>query len=64
MVDLFTRHVELAAMRDQTAATVIRACEESWIFRRHGVPDVVLSDQGPSVDGLEFRKFCKSLGID
>ena len=44
--------------------TVIGAFEESWIFRGHEVPDVVFSDQGPSVDGLEFRKFCKSLGIE
>ena len=29
MVDLFTRHVELAPMRDQTAATVMGAFEES-----------------------------------
>ena len=64
MVDLFTRHVELAPMKDQTAATVIAAFEENWIFRGHGVPGVILSDQGPNLDGQEFRRFCKTLGID
>ena len=51
-------------MRYQTANTIIGAFEENWIFRGHGVPDIVLSDQGPSVDGQEFRKFCKLLGIE
>ena len=54
MVDLFTRHVELAPMRDQTANTILGTIDD-WIFRGHYVPDIVLSDQGPSVDEQEFR---------
>ena len=64
MVDLFSRHIEIEPLKDQRAATLIRAFEHGWIYRGHGVPSVILSDQGSNVDGETFREFCLSLGVN
>ena len=51
-------------MKDQRAATIVKAFEEAWVYKGHGVPKVVLSDQGPNVDGETFRRFCHALGVN
>ena len=37
MVDLFSRHIEIEPLKDQRAATLIRAFEHGWIYRGHGI---------------------------
>ena len=64
IVDLFSRHIEIAPLRDQRATTLVEAFEHSWIYRGHGVPKVILSDQGSNVDGETFRSFCRALGVN
>ena len=63
IVDLFSKFVELAAMRDQTAESVRRAIETGWLYR-YGVPDVLLTDQGRNVDGEEVKSMCAKFGIE
>ena len=63
IVDLFSRYVELIPLRDQTAESIAEAFLVGWIFRGHGIPDVLLTDQGKNVDGHEIRDLCKKLGI-
>ena len=64
IVDVFTRYIELAPLQDQTAASLIREFERGWIFRGHGVPRGLLSDQAHNIDGVEVRKMCDRLGIE
>ena len=64
MVDLFTRLIEIMPLHDQTCESVIRAFEQGWIYRGHGVPQMILTDQGSQLDGTEFRTFCKTLDVD
>ena len=64
MVDLFTRYIEIQPMKDQCARTLVEAFERGWIYRGHGVPQTILSDQGRNVDGETFREFCKILGVE
>ena len=64
IVDAFTRYVELIPMHDQSAATLVREFQRGWIFRGHGVPKGLLTDQAHNIDGVEIRAFCKKLGIE
>ena len=64
MVDLFSQYVELAPLEDQTAESVVREFKRSWIYRGHGVPEVLLTDQGPNVDGQKVREICGQLAIE
>ena len=63
IVDLFSKFVELTAMREQTAESVRRAIETGWLYR-YGVPDVLLTDQGRNVDWEEVRSMCAKFGIE
>ena len=64
MVDLFTRQIELMPLHDQTYQSVVKAFEHGWVYRGHGIPDIILTDQGSQLDGEDFRGFCKPLGIE
>ena len=55
MVDLFTRYIELYPLADREAGSLVKAFEQGWIYRGHGVPVKSLSDQGSSIDGDKFR---------
>ena len=55
MTDLFSKWVEIAPMPDQTSSTILVALNMFW-FHLHGLPEAVLSDQGPNVDGAEIRQ--------
>ena len=63
MVDLFTRHIEVMPLRNQHAKTLVEAFEQGWVYRGHGVPRHILSDQGHNIDGETFREFCRKLGV-
>ena len=49
-------------MMDQTAESVCKGLLQGWIYR-HGPPRIILSDQGPNVDGL-VREMLKRFGIE
>ena len=63
IIDLFSKFVEIVAMRDQTAESVCSALLNGWIYR-YGVPDMLLTDQGRNVDGEAVRKMCAGFGIN
>ena len=63
VIDLFSKFVEIVAMRDQTAESVCSALLNGWIYR-YGVPDMLLTDQGRNVDGEAVRKMCARFGIN
>ena len=49
-------------MHDQTAESVEEALMIGWIHR-HGIPKVLLTDQGRNVDGKAIRELCSKFGI-
>ena len=58
IVDLFSKFVEIVAMRDQTAESVRSGLENWWLYR-YGMPDSLLTDQGRNVDGECIREMCE-----
>ena len=44
VIDYYTKYAEAEALPNQEAETIVRALEE--IFARHGMPSVLLTDQG------------------
>ena len=58
VIDYRSRYVEVSALlSSQTSREIIRGLKS--IFARHGVPEVVRSDNGPQFDSAEFAKFAK-----
>ena len=49
-------------MVDQESRTIIDAIGDGWIHR-HGPPVIMLSDQGPNVDGSEIREYLAKFGF-
>ena len=61
VVDYTSRWFEIRELKTTTAAAVIRhMCE---IFAVHGIPDMVVSDNGPQYAREEFREFAKDWGF-
>ncbi|UYV61221.1 K02A2.6-like, partial [Cordylochernes scorpioides] len=60
IADYYSRFPELALLEDQTTHSTILHCKS--IFARHGIPEEVISDNGPQF-GLEFKKFAKEYGF-
>ena len=63
MVDLFSHYIELPPLHNQTADTIVEEFKRSWIYRGHGIPKILLTDQGHNVDGREGRNMCETLGV-
>jgi len=57
-VDYFSRYPEVNKLTSTTSATVIAALKS--IFSRHGIPEIVRSDNGPQYSSREFAKFASS----
>eukprot|EP00118_Oscarella_pearsei_P022444 m.259637 g.259637 ORF g.259637 m.259637 type:complete len:258 (+) comp40426_c1_seq4:667-1440(+) len=55
IVDYYSRYPEVKELSNQRAGTVITALQE--IFGRNGIPQTVISDNGPQFAGEEFAKF-------
>ena len=57
VVDYFSKYLEASPLSSLSSAETIRALKS--IFARHGIPDVLRSDNGPQYDSAEFAKFAK-----
>ena len=57
VVDYFSRFPEVITLSSTTSKSVIVALKT--IFARHGIPQVVVSDNGPQYSSEEFRQFAK-----
>lgn len=62
LIDLFTKWVELAPLKDQTTASTTSAILNLWISR-YGVPERVHTDQGSNFVSSSFESFCRNLGM-
>ena len=61
--DLFSKYIELIPLKNQLADSICRGLLDGWIFK-HGPPHIMLSDQGPNVDGAEVRGLLHDYGIE
>lgn len=55
LVDFYSNFIELDYLADTSSQTVIHKLKMH--FARHGVPDYVVSDNGPQYTSSEFRRF-------
>ena len=61
-VDHYSDFFEFDPLPDTLAATIVmKSCVQ---FSRHGIPEVLLSDNGPQFVSVEFSSFCESYHID
>ena len=61
IVDYFSRYIEIAQLKGTTAKDVVNHAKS--VFSRHGIPEVVVSDNGPQYSSLEFANFAKEYGF-
>ena len=55
VVDYFSDFVEVSELESTTSHAVIQELKEQ--FSRHGIPDIVVSDNGPQFSSQEFDEF-------
>lgn len=61
LVDYYSRYIEIRMLENTTSATVIHHTKS--IFARHGIPAMIISDNGPQYTAKEFQKLTKEWGI-
>ena len=61
LVDYYSRYPEVAELKDTKAKTVINKLKS--FFSRHGIPDEVVSDNGPQYTAQEFKDFAEAYGF-
>lgn len=55
IVDYFSKYIEVWQMTSTTACSLIQVLKDT--FARFGIPNVVISDQGPPFDSADLRNF-------
>ena len=60
-VDYFSRYIEVDQLRDMSSSTTIETLKTQLC--RHGIPEVLRSDNGPQFSSHEFAKFAQSYGM-
>ena len=62
LVDYFSNFWEIDRLRDTRASTCIRKMKSH--FARYGIPDVVISDNGPQFSSEKFAMFAKEWSFE
>nr|XP_057937756.1 cytokine receptor family member b2 isoform X2 [Doryrhamphus excisus] len=57
VIDYFSRYIEVANLTSTTAVSVINKMKA--IFARHGVPETLVTDNGPQFSAAEFAAFAR-----
>ena len=57
VVDYFSRYIEIARLNRATATEVINHLKS--FFARHGIPETLISDNGPQYASQEFKEFAR-----
>jgi len=55
LVDTYSDFIEVCPLKDQTSTTLITGMKQS--FATHGVPALLISDNGPNYASQEFKQF-------
>ena len=62
VVDYFSRYPEIQKLSTTTSQSIIEALKR--IFSRFGIPETVISDNGPQYSSHEFTEFAKAYDFD
>ena len=62
IIDYYMKYAEAVALSNQEAETVVRALEQ--VFVRHGMPSVLLTDQGRNSESHLVASMCHLFGIE
>ena len=62
VIDAHSTWIDVKTMTTITASDTIIELKE--IFSTHGLPDQIVSDNGPTFTSLEFKTFCSANGIE
>jgi hypothetical protein len=57
IVDYYSRYIEIARVNRPTTAEVVTHLKS--LFARHGIPETLISDNGPQYSSREFAEFAK-----
>lgn len=63
VVDYFSKFIEVELLSNGYSSSQVITRLKS-IFSRHGIPHVLVSDNGPPYNSREFKDFCQEWGID
>ncbi|XP_044167255.1 uncharacterized protein K02A2.6-like [Acropora millepora] len=61
VVDYYSRFFEIAPLKSTTTENAINHLKS--FFRRHGIPDITISDNGPQFAAATFSKFAEEWGF-
>ena len=62
VVDYYSRYIEVAKLENTTSRTVVNHTKS--IFARHGIPDVVRSDNGPQYNATQYKQFAQDWNFE
>ena len=62
IADYYSRYPEVIRLTSTTSASVIAAMKP--VFSLHGIPDTVVSDNGPQYDSKEMKEFASLYGFN
>ena len=62
VVDYFSRYPEITKLTSTTSLDIINALKST--FSRYGIPEMVMSDNGPQYSSQEFRDFAKAYNFN
>ena len=60
--DYYSNFIEVEHLNNATTSTVSKALKS--MFARYGVPDVLISDNGPQFASEEFARFAQKWGFE
>ena len=61
VIDYYSRYIEVAKLTSTTSRSVVQHLKS--IFSHHGIPDTVMSDNGPQFSSSLFQSFSKEYGF-
>ena len=61
-VDHFSDFIEVDELDNTLSTTIIKKSKAQ--FSRHGIPEILLTDNGPQFISADFEKFCNDFKID
>ena len=61
MIDRYSRYPEVETITSTNASTVITKLNK--IFASHGIPQILVTDNGPPFKGKDFKKYMEESGI-
>lgn len=62
VIDYYSRYIEIAKLSTTTSKAIINHLKS--IFSRHGIPERLISDNGPQYSSGEFVEFARVYGFD